>query len=122
MGHWISLTRPGIDPLGSSEAIGTRFLVRWLIDNDIRFNSSGVGIRAAIAIEKALDEAKDQDWLFVEQDNFYSLLKDAAEQPQGQRGPHGYPVSPGRKMLPFIDDIVNALDKKPAKKKELAAV
>lgn len=120
MGHWIYQTRPGLEVFGG-EPLDVRRLVRFLIDNDTRFVSSGPGIRAAMRIETALEEAKDLEHLFIEQDNDFALLKDAAEGPANQRGqPLGYPCSQPRKMLPLIDDIVQATDKKPKPKKPAA--
>lgn len=121
MGHWISLTRPGIDVIGS-EPIGVRYLVRWVIDHDARFVSSGPGIRAGVRIDAALKEAEGEDHLFIEQDNDLALVRDAVENPVGVRGqPLGYPCSQPRKLLPYIDDIAQATDKKPKPKKLVAA-
>lgn len=121
MGHYINLARAAVDVLGAEKPFDMRWFVRWLIDNDHpRFCSSSSGIRAAVRIEKALDSLKyDDDWLFIEQDTDHALLKQSAEgpvvmTPGGLQGT--YPLTKSRKLLGLIDDIVNAPEKKPAKR------
>lgn len=113
MGFSIRLNQEPLQPLGG-DPVGTRALIRWLIDHDVRFSSSSVGLRAAMRIEAALDGSKGAETLYLEQNADYELLKAGAETPQPvNRNVPPYPWQPARKMLPFVEDIVSAKEGKP---------
>lgn len=100
------------------EMSGSKFsfamFVRWLVDNDERFNMAGPGIRMGARILEAVrdDIAKlaDDDW---------KMLAEAAENPTVKGQPIGYPITPARGILPFVEAIAQAADEDP--RKQLAA-
>lgn len=79
----------------SGERLGMRRFLRYLIDTDQRFNTTGGGIRAAVRIEWALG----RDPLALE-DSDYELIVAASEAPSA-----GYPMVPSRHCLKFIDGL-----------------
>lgn len=96
--------------------------VRYLVNNDARFNAGGPGIRAGMRVEEALDKARS-DVIELKPD-LWELLRAAAEQPTNVRGePIGYPalvdeqgrprLSLARQCLVFIDAIGVATDDPP---------
>lgn len=117
MAKFIRQDRKPLEPLGG-KPFGVPDLVKYFIEADGRFNSSGVGIRASLRIEESVKRCEGKPWLKIEQDNDFELLKAAAETPAPQPLPNGmprpaYPYSPTTKLLPFIDDIVNAANDEP---------
>lgn len=88
--------------------VGIDWFLYWLINTDREFNVDGVSIRAAMRVEKAIKRAFDPESQvncieLEEQD--YDRLKRAAENPsQG-----GYPATPARAVLPWVDAIAAAM-------------
>lgn len=89
---------------------GPADLVRWLLDSDKRFVSDAPGIRAAVRIETQLAKA---DRFLALEDGDWVKLKEAAESPSV-----GYPLSPARRLAPFLDAISNAGERQPKPAKE----
>lgn len=75
--------------------------VLFILNGDARFNADGVGIRSGWRIEQAFRAAPEGDVALEEAD--HARLKEAAEKPSA-----GYPLSPARSCLPFVEAIVNA--------------
>lgn len=97
--------------------------VQHLINTDDKFNKSGPVIRLALRIEDAL--VKDK--LYVELESAqWEVLKETAESPSAPypalyvTGSDGAieKLHFGRRLLPFIDAIVNATDEKPVESSE----
>lgn len=117
MAKFIKQDRKPLDPLGGQE-FGTPELIKWALESDGRFNTTGLGIKASLRIEQALDRCKGKVWLKIEQDNDYALLQAAIDNPSPQPFPNGaprpaYPISPAKKLAAFIDDILKPMDDEP---------
>jgi hypothetical protein len=89
------------------EPFTTRDLVSFKLASDQRFNGEGKGIRAAGRIEKAVTKA-GKDACLEPAD--FDLLRDSLENPQPVQGANKYPLFPAHRLLPMIDDIVNATE------------
>jgi hypothetical protein len=84
-------------------------LVNWVLNNDVAFNTSGVGIRRAVRIEAAFAGGypvtlQDEDW---------QALKSAVETPQIRVEPNQapqaiYPLTPAKILYPLIEAIASA--------------
>lgn len=72
----------------------------WAINTAPAFNNSGVGIRSAVRIERAADEANGVIRL---DDEDYDRLLAVVKKPDA-----GYPINPARVVLPFLDAIEGA--------------
>lgn len=99
--------------------------VQHLINTDDKFNKSGPVIRLALRIEDALANGKT----YVELENSqWEVLKEVAEAPSAPypalyvTGSDGTieKLHFGRRLLPFIDAIVEATDEKPVEVQESA--
>jgi hypothetical protein len=82
------------------------WFVRAMLNIDERFNSSGAAIRAAMRIEKAIGEVSAGMRDFRLQPDDWTLLRDACEAPSMR----AYPISPGRRVLPYVDAITSAAE------------
>lgn len=110
-----------VDPIliNGMEPFTQALFIQHLVNSDEKFNSTGPGIRAGIRVEDAFSANTS----VIELDeNSWQLLKNSADSPSG-----GYPAIYvtgsdgsveklyfGRKLLPFIDAILEASDEKPA--------
>lgn len=114
------VTKPAPFAVGNLEF---RFddLVKYLIENDQRFNSSGPGIRAGLRIEDELARCKDLPYVGPLAPEHCAILAAAAEEPSA-----GYPVFQGktaqgeairvavsRQLLPYLEAIKDAADAPP---------
>lgn len=117
MAKFIKQDRAPIEPLGG-KPFGTPELITWALESDGRFNTTGLGIKASIRIEQSQERCKGKEWLKIEQDNDYTLLQGAIDNPAPQPYPNGqprpaYPVAPAKRISGFIDDILKPLDDEP---------
>jgi len=85
------------------------WFTKWILDTDTRFNNDAASLKAAAAIEKALEKAavtpsNDNTRQIVIDDIYYDKLKQAAETPSTG----AYPLRRGRLCLPWIEMIENA--------------
>lgn len=84
------------------------WFVKWILDNDTRFSTDALSLKAAVAIEKAFEYAKENSndgmcKLMID-DIYYDKLIQAAQNPSvGQ-----YPLRRARLCLPWIEIIENA--------------
>lgn len=105
----------GLEPLpskakdGAGQLVDAPFtfanLVYWFIDGDKRFVSDAPGIRAAGRVAQQLEKAKD--FLALEEADWVKL-KEAAENPSVP-----YPLSPPRRLAPFLEAISSAGERQP---------
>ena len=92
---------------GSTLTMGA--FIKVLLNTDDRFNKTGPGIRSAAKIEKSVVRSEEDKQLFIAlEDADHELLAQAAESPSA-----GYPVSPARFCLPFVEAIKDALKELP---------
>lgn len=117
MAKFIRQDRAPLEPLGGQE-FGVPELIKWALESDGRFNTSGLGIKASIRIEQSMERCKGKTYLKIEQDNDYALLQAAIDNPSPQPYPNGqprpaYPVAPAKRLAAFIDDILKAVDDEP---------
>ena len=96
-----TITRPAPHALSDGKELSFDTFVRALINTDSRFNSDGKGIRCAMRIELAMKDSSAETLQLDDEDA--KLLADVAEAPTA-----GYPITPARFCLPFIDAIVKA--------------
>lgn len=96
-----TITKPAPHALSDGKELSFDTFVRALINTDSRFNSDGKGIRSGMRIDLALRDASGESVQLDDEDA--KLLSDVAEAPTA-----GYPISPARFCLPFIDAIVKA--------------
>ncbi|MEN6535515.1 MAG: hypothetical protein ABFD89_17760 [Bryobacteraceae bacterium] len=91
-------------------------LMVWAINGDKRFNQDGPGIRASVRIETELaklppiakeDQTQEPRFLVLKQED-QALLLDSLVNPQQMNG-GGYPLTPARVLLPWIDAVENAI-------------
>ena len=108
MAHFIDLSRA---PFEGER--GTRFLIQWLIDNDMRFIIDFKGGRASERIDTELKRlAPGAKWLKIEQDDDFKRLCEACDGPRLANGAAGYPAHP-RKILGHLRDIMDASEVNP---------
>jgi hypothetical protein len=91
--------------------------IRFLINNDVRFNSDGAGIRASVRIEEAQRRCQTLGAIGPLETDDQRLLLECAKNPK-VRLPDGsiqgiYPVAPARRCAVWIDAIENARDQPP---------
>ena len=91
------------------QRLGVPELIRWFVDTDKQFNTTGPGIRAAARLEQALQDCDALHFVAVEDHRDHELLKKVAAEPS-----QGYPVIPSRRILPALDAIEQASTKKPS--------
>jgi hypothetical protein len=112
---YVPIDREPLRPLGGEEWGMTR-LIRYMLENDQRFNANAAGIKASVRIEDALDSAKGR-YVPIET-NDGALLKQAFENPMpmpplpGRMQMPPYPFV-AKKALPFIEDVLNSKETKP---------
>ena len=88
-----------------TRTFGFKDLVLWALNSDTRFNQDGPGIKSSIRIELALEKAETEVTLKAED---HSRLAEALGSPSSIGGGRGYPISPARKLAPFIDAVEHA--------------
>jgi len=74
--------------------------IRWTIATNPTYNMDASGIRAAVRLERLLED-KPASFDLDQED--LNRLRGAVEAPHG-----GYPIRPGARCLPFVDAVVNA--------------
>lgn len=99
----------GVSVLVDGLPANFEWFVKWILDTDTRFNNDAASLKAAMAIEKAMDEAavqqsSDNTRKIVIDDIYYEKLKQAAQAPTSGT----YPLRRARLCLPWIEMIENA--------------
>lgn len=99
----------GLSVIVDEKPANFEWFVKWLLDNDTRFNNEALSLKAAMAIERALEMAAaepstDNTRKIVIDDAYYEKLKQAAQNPSSGT----YPLRRGRLCLPWIEMIENA--------------
>lgn len=83
--------------------------IAYLVDNQVKFNDSGPGIRAGINIlnklEKAMEEKKEE---LIINEKEWMILLDVSESPNMVANTVGYPFTPARLLIVFLDAIKDA--------------
>lgn len=90
-----------------------RLLVMHAINTQRSFTTTADGLRLGVKIEAALDLAcpieGDGKAVLTLEDAHWSALRPCVESPE-----QGYPLTPARLLLPFVDAIVLATEQEPA--------
>ena len=97
----------GLPILVDGKPANFEWFARWILDSDARFNNDVSSLKAAAAIEKALDKAatsSQEPRQLIIDDVYYDKLKQAADNPSTG----SYPLRRGRLCLPWIEMIENA--------------
>lgn len=114
-------------PVAGNAPFGLKSLIQWSINTDTRFNSTAAGIRASIRIDQAIEKLPEptlpkppdpdpQAPVVVECNTIelrrsdYQLLLQAVQDPQPLGDQRGYPVFPGKLLIPFIDAVERAIE------------
>lgn len=91
----------------------------WAINGDARFNRDGPGIRASVRIETELakltpiamerkeDDPEQEPRFLTLKSEDRALLLESLVTPQQMKG-SGYPLTPARVLLPWIDAVEKA--------------
>lgn len=96
------------EPLqAGGQEFGVRDLIRAINDRESRFNADGAGVRASCRIDAALDASEGRPYVRLTDDDWQRLC-DALQAPSC-----GFPVTPARVLVPFIDAITGARDEPP---------
>lgn len=102
--------QPGQPPI----SVSFDDLIRYWLNNDVRYNSDGNGIRASIRTEAALDASPEVFALKTDPD--YKLLLEVIDKPDC-RGMPAYPLNPARRCATVMAAIREGTTEKPKTKK-----
>lgn len=111
-------------PVAGNTPFGLKSLIQWSINTDTRFNSTAAGIRASVRIDQAIEKLPEPtlpnpdpqapravvcDKIELRQSD-YQLLLQAIQEPQPLGDNRGYPVFPGKLLIPLIDAVEKATE------------
>ncbi len=89
-------------------------VVKYWLNNDVRFNSDAIGIKMSIRIEAALE--KDVEVLAIPTEPEYKTLLEVVSKPDC-RGANPYPIAPARMCESVIQAVKEGTTEKPKAKR-----